>query len=98
MIKTAYLVGMLLCFGVAGCGGNATRSCDEALRYLDAVDGKRVESPEGLSQLDPVKEIPLPEASPRAARPSGAPCLDLPPGTTIQTAEQEKADGDEPSE
>jgi hypothetical protein len=85
----------LLGAGLSGCGGNKTQSCDEGLRYLQAVDGKRIESPEGLSQLDPMKEIPLPEASPRPPRPTDAPCLDLPPGTIGQTSDDDEQGHDE---
>lgn len=63
-----------------GCGGrDLNSSCDDVELYQLAGEGKRIEPPEGLDELDEFKEIPLPEASPRAAREKGSPCLDLPP-------------------
>ncbi len=64
---------------VAGCGGNVDLTCDEVRQYELAQEGKRIEVPEGLDSLDELKEIPLPQASPREKRPEGSPCLDLPP-------------------
>ncbi len=67
-----------------GCGGAVSQTCDEVRLYQLAREGKRIEAPEGLSGLDELKEIPLPEASPRPQRPEGSPCLDLPPNILIQ--------------
>jgi hypothetical protein len=64
---------------VAGCGGTVDLTCDEVKRYELAKEGKRIEVPDGLDTLDELKEIPLPQASPRDERPKGSPCLDLPP-------------------
>lgn len=64
---------------LAGCGGTVDRSCDEVRVYQLAEEGKRIEVPAGLDPLDELKEIPLPEASPQAARAIGSPCLDIPP-------------------
>jgi uncharacterized lipoprotein len=70
---------------LAGCGGTVDLSCDEERAYQAATEHRRVEAPEGLSQLDPLKEIPMPEASPRAPRPAGSPCLDRPPGVRLSS-------------
>ena len=72
-----------------GCGGNVDQTCDEARLYQQAREGKRIEAPEGLSELDGLKEIPLPEASPRQPRPEGSPCLDLPPNILTQGSSEE---------
>jgi hypothetical protein len=64
---------------VAGCGGTVDITCDEVEYYQTAKIGKRVEAPEGLDDLDPIREMPLPEASPRDPRPAGSPCFDRPP-------------------
>ena len=55
------LVGVLL---IAGCGGDSMMTCDEG-PYQAAVRAPRVVAPEGLDNLDPLDEVPLPEASPR---------------------------------
>ncbi len=84
MERTGILLMLLLCVGLTACGGTPSLACDEPQRYKAAVDGKRILAPEGLTQLDPLKEIPLPEPSPQPPRPAGSPCLDLPPGTFSQ--------------
>ncbi|MDH3748876.1 MAG: hypothetical protein OER97_11785 [Gammaproteobacteria bacterium] len=74
------ITGLLLtALTVSGCGGTPERSCDEVELYQLASEGRRIEPPEGLDELDELKEIPLPEASPRPPRAEGSPCLDLPP-------------------
>ncbi len=70
---------MATLWAVSGCGGTVDRSCDEVRLYQLAQEGKRIQVPENLDPLDELKEIPLPEASPQAARAIGSPCLDLPP-------------------
>ncbi len=66
---------------VTGCGvgGEIDNTCDEVRTYQLAAEGRRIEVPEDLDNLDPFREMPLPEASPRPPRPKGRPCLDLPP-------------------
>ena len=73
------LVASAAVFGIVACGGNETRSCDEVQAYQLAEEGKRVETPADLDPLNPLNEMPLPEASPRPPRPAGSPCIDLPP-------------------
>lgn len=68
---------------LAACGGPVDLTCDELLAYEGAREGRRVESPEGLDQLDPLRELPLPRSSPRPERPEGSPCLDRPPTVRI---------------
>ncbi|MDX1480122.1 MAG: hypothetical protein R3315_00515 [Woeseiaceae bacterium] len=68
---------------VAGCGGPVDMTCDEVRLYQEARERPRLRVPEDLDPPDPAKEIPLPEASPRQARPAGSPCLDMPPAVQI---------------
>ena len=77
-MKLARLTMIVLVLGLSACGGSKTMTCDEG-PYQIAVRGSRVEAPDGLDNLEPLREIPLPEASPRAPRPEGSPCLDRPP-------------------
>jgi len=79
------LVRLILIAGLAGlaaCGGSKDLTCD-AGPYMDAVSAPRVQVPEGLDSLEPLRELPLPEASPRPDRPADAPCIDRPP--TVKT-------------
>jgi uncharacterized lipoprotein len=63
---------------LAGCGGSTEVTCDEG-PYLAAVRTPKVESPDGLDNLDPINEMPLPQASPQEPRPKDGSCLDQPP-------------------
>ena len=69
------LVGVLL---IAGCGGDSMMTCDEG-PYQAAVRAPRVVAPDGLDNLDPLDEVPLPEASPREEGADEGPCLESPP-------------------
>ena len=69
---------------LSGCGGTPDKSCDEVRLYQLAAEGKRIETPDDLDELNALKEIPLPQASPRPPRPAGSPCLDLPPSILSQ--------------
>ena len=69
------LVGVLL---IAGCGGDSMMTCDEG-PYQAAVRAPRVVAPDGLDNLDPLDEVPLPEASPREEGAYEGPCLESPP-------------------
>ncbi len=69
---------------ISGCGGTMDLTCDEVQYYQQAKITKRVEAPEGLDELDPLREMPLPEASPREPRPEGAPCFDRPPQIRLE--------------
>ena len=80
VFERASLVVLLV--ALSGCGG-VELTCDDVRIYQLAEETKRVEAPEGLDDLDPLKEAPLPEASPRAEREPGSPCIDRPPAVTI---------------
>ena len=68
---------------LAACSKDVDLACDEVRVYQQAVAGKRVVAPAGLDDLDPLKEVPLPEASPRDERPAGSACIDRPPSVQI---------------
>jgi hypothetical protein len=78
------LLGLLV-VTLNACGGKDL-TCDEVQSYQLAEQSKRVEAPEGLDDLDPLREMPLPEASPQAERPAGSDCFDRPPGITLSTS------------
>jgi len=71
-VMTALLLG--------ACGGASV--CDKPKLYQQSELGKRIEVPEGLSPLQPGREMTIPDASPRDPRPAGAPCLEMPPTFT----------------
>ena len=76
---TVLLLIVALLSGLAGCSGDKARSCDDVQRYQLAAEGQRIETPNDLDDLEPLREMPLPQASPRPPRPEGSPCIDLPP-------------------
>jgi hypothetical protein len=76
---------LLVAAGLNACGGKMDMTCDDVQVYQLAVESKRVESPEGLDNLDPLREVPLPEASPREALPPGSDCVDRPPKVDLGT-------------
>lgn len=74
------LVSTVMLAGVAACGGTDTQqSCDDVRRYQLAEEGPRLSTPDDLDDLEPLREMPLPQANPRPPRPEGSPCIDLPP-------------------
>lgn len=76
----ARLILIAVMGGLAACGGSKSMTCDEG-PYQAAVRAPRVKAPEGLDDLDPLNEVPLPAASPREPRADDAPCLEHPPQT-----------------
>jgi hypothetical protein len=75
----------LLIVTLNACGGKDL-TCDEVQAYQLSEGGKRVEAPEDLDDLDPLREMALPEASPQAERPPGSDCFDRPPGIKLSTS------------
>ena len=73
----------IVLLAIAACGGSVDLTCDEVASYQLAVEGRRVEVPADLDALEPLREMPLPEASPQPPRPPNSPCIDLPPEVTI---------------
>lgn len=84
MTKLGFASLLLATVALAGCNTTIDRTCDEVRLYQLAMEGRRIETPEDLDELDELKEIPLPEASPRPPRPEGSPCLDLPPRVLVE--------------
>ena len=80
-LRSLALVGVALALGA--CGGTADLTCDEVQYYQTAVLTDRVVAPDDLDQLDPNREMPMPEASPRPPREPGQPCFDRPPEVRI---------------
>lgn len=74
---------VLLTLGLSACGKDVDLTCDDVQTYQLAVAGKRVEVPDDLDPLDPLKEVPLPKASPQPPRPPGSACIDRPPGVKL---------------
>lgn len=76
MTRTALI---LLVSCLAACGGDkGTVKCDVG-PYLAAARAPKVEAPDGLDNLDPLDEMPLPAASPQPPRPDDGTCLEQPP-------------------
>jgi hypothetical protein len=65
---------------VGACGGND--ACEKPEPYQASYEGKRITVPEGLDELSAAAELKVPEASPQEPRPTGSPCLELPPAYT----------------
>jgi hypothetical protein len=64
---------------LSACGGDGPVKCKGATTYVDARSAPRVRAPEDLDDLDELREMPVPEASPQAQRPAESGCLDSPP-------------------
>ena len=79
MKQIALIGAAAILAALSGCGGNPDKTCDEVRLYQLAEEGKRIETPDDLDDLNELREIPLPLASPRPPRPAGSPCIDLPP-------------------
>ncbi len=78
--KAAILsVSLFVLMGLSACGGNSMQICDDPELYQFAERHEKIETPDDLDDLEPLREIPLPEASPAPPRPPGSPCIDLPP-------------------
>jgi hypothetical protein len=82
MLLRLALLGVLA--GLTACGGSKDLTCNEERVYQRAVPAPRIQTPDDLDDLEPLKEMPLPEASPRAERAADANCLELPPSVTIE--------------
>ncbi len=53
--------------------------CETDGRYQLSQAGERIEAPDGLDDLQPYKEMTIPEASPRQPRADSDRCLEAPP-------------------
>ncbi len=74
-----WFVYFMVLTGVSACGGAVELSCEEPELYQLAERHERVEAPDDLDDLEPLREMPLPEASPAPPLPAGSPCIDRPP-------------------
>ena len=81
-MNIARLILIPMCLVVAACGGSPALECDSG-PYQVAVSTPRVIAPEGLDNLDPLNEVPLPSASPQEPWPEDGPCLEHPPQLII---------------
>ena len=75
----ARLILLSLVAGLAACGGQAELKCEDGSTYLAATKAPRVKSPDDLDDLEVLKEMPLPEASPQKPRGADSTCLEGPP-------------------
>ena len=75
----ARLIFLSVVAGLTACGGQSELECEEATIYVTAKQTPRVTAPDDLDNLDPLREMPLPEASPQQPRPAGSTCLEMPP-------------------
>lgn len=88
-MKSGSVVTILFAALAAG-GCSSAPNCEEPQTYEFARSGKRIQAPDGLDELASVKEMTIPEASPRAPRAPGSGCLDRPP--TLRIEDDEDAD------
>jgi len=77
-MKLVRLILVITSLVLAACGGSKEITCDEG-PYQVAIRADRIQAPEGLDNLDPLQEMPLPSASPQEPRPADGPCLEQPP-------------------
>jgi uncharacterized lipoprotein len=75
----ARLVFLSLIAGLTACGGQSELKCEQGSVYLAAKQTPRVAAPDDMDNLDPLREMPLPAASPQKPRPAGSTCLEKPP-------------------
>jgi uncharacterized lipoprotein len=75
----ARLLLLSLVAGLTACGGQSELKCEDSTVYSAAKQTPRVTAPDDLDNLEALKEMPLPEASPRQPRPAGSPCIEKPP-------------------
>jgi len=75
----ARLILLSLVAGLTACGGQAELKCEDGSTYMGAAMAPRVKAPDDLDDLDVLKEMPLPEASPQKPRAADSTCLEKPP-------------------
>jgi uncharacterized lipoprotein len=83
MMKLQKMVVPVMAALLLGACGGAASVCEKPKLYQQSQLGKRIEVPEGLSPLQPDREMSIPDASPRDPRPAGAPCLEMPPTFSV---------------
>ena len=88
-MRTICLVGAATALGACV----SVDTCEEPEFYESAREGRRIDAPEGLTNLAAGKELVIPDASPRAPRPPGSGCLDRPP--TLGLGDEDEDDDTE---
>jgi hypothetical protein len=62
----------------AACAGPP--KCETQGRYRLSQEGRRIQAPDGLDDLESYKEMTIPRASPQPEHPDTGRCLEAPPG------------------
>ena len=78
-MKLAQILFVVSILVLSACRGGGELKCEDQGTYRLATTTPRVRAPEGLDDLEALKEMPLPEASPRAAEAGAEGCLESPP-------------------
>jgi len=81
-MKFAQILFVISILTLSACRGGGELKCDNEGVYQRATTTPRVKAPEGLDNLEVLKEMPLPEASPQAAGAVAEGCLESPPVIT----------------
>lgn len=76
LLRVMFVVAL---FSVSACRGNIDLKCDDEGAYRQATRAPRVQVPEDLDNLEALKEMPVPEASPQREHSSEGTCLESPP-------------------
>jgi len=81
-MKLAQLLFVVSILTMSACRGGGELKCDDEGAYLGATTTPRVKAPDGLDDLEALKEMPLPEAFPPPGGASAERCLESPPVIT----------------
>ena len=82
-MKVGMICALLFCAQLLGGCADVT-VCDEPQFYESATTGRRIEVPDDLDSLDEMKEMVIPEASPRTPRDPALGCVDQPPDLRVE--------------
>jgi hypothetical protein len=83
-MKAIVTLASILAIGsfLAACSGSP--KCESEGRYTLGREGKRIQAPDGLDDLESGKEMEIPRASPQVPREDTGKCIEAPPA--IQTS------------
>ena len=70
---------MMLLVGLSACRGGGEIKCKGSTDYMSAREALPVKAPDDLDNLDKLRELPVPEASPQTVEVQEGECLDSPP-------------------